>query len=290
MAEQKHQEPKKAGCAAILIASSAASSAADIIPRDKCDKTEKGNLVGTVSDVAHMQSLFVRSGDIDVVKTFCEIPYNHKKIDVLRSIERMFADSDRESFILYYSGHGRTLRGDWCFEGAKTGHYEFVTLKEILNLYDQRPGKKANHKLVIIADCCFSGAWVEELKKAKTQGVVMQASCEAHETCSDGKYGGVFTSQYKDVALDKHIERSGLTALPAILSAFVATAAVFVKDVIVMNLYDAATKRFTPCVYKKKSSVDLCGSLRLVTHSSWWDMNADKTINSIVCFDTTKPV
>ena len=166
---------QKESCAAILIASSCATSYSDVVSRVNVDKSNpKGNLLGPKVDVANMYHLFVRSECIKVIKTFDSIDEDQKqasaKSDVLNAIKRMFNDTDRSVFILYYSGHGRSPSiqhnrkgGDWVFEGIDVNgnrFAEFLSLNDIISAWNKRvkPNDGNNsQKLVIIADCCFSG-------------------------------------------------------------------------------------------------------------------------------------
>eukprot|EP01084_Bolivina_argentea_P225568 381152_1 len=292
MAEMKQQEQKiqKADCGAILIASSAASNAADISARVKCDKTEKGNLVGTVADIGNMQSVFVRSGAIDIVKTFCETPNHAKRSDVLREIRSLFRDRDRKSFILYYSGHGKKLQGDWCFEkGNGSQINEYITLNDILAAFNHYHNQRQN--LIIISDCCFSGAWVRNLEQRRVRNVYMQASCRSNQTCSDGRHGGVFTTKYMDKSTILYKKQhSKLWAIPGFFTSLVGAVVLLIKDIVVLGLYDLATKDFKPIFYyhAHMHSKDL-GSVYVGTHkdgnhtvgivmySNWYDINREET-------------
>lgn len=204
---------KKEPCAAILIAGSCATSYTDVVARKSIDKSNpKGNLMGSKIDVGNMYGLFLRSKVIKVVKTFDSIDEDEKqstsKADVLNAINNMFQDTERKTFILYYSGHGRSPSiehnrkgGDWVFEGVdENGNKsaEFLSLHEIISLWNNRkkpmiedneehppepvaeektnagmmfvvdnfvsavkstfgPQNMDEQRLIIIADCCFSG-------------------------------------------------------------------------------------------------------------------------------------
>ena len=70
MAQVSQLLHKKSSIAAILIAGSASSATKDVIPRNNINKTEKGSLMGSVSDIKRMCDLFVNTTAIDIVKTF----------------------------------------------------------------------------------------------------------------------------------------------------------------------------------------------------------------------------
>ena len=177
MAEEKKQATKEP-CAAILIASSYATSGLDkgVAARKNVDKKNpKGNLMGSKIDVTNMYQLFLKTKIIKVVKTFDSIDdekESTRRQEILDSIGKMFNDTDRETFILYYSGHGRAPSiehnrngGDWCFEGRDQHNNKittFITLNDILSLWQNRtkPGNNKKQRLIIIADCCYSGGTI----------------------------------------------------------------------------------------------------------------------------------
>ena len=72
---------------------------------------------------------------------------------------------------------------------------------EIQKLWDaaktRNPGQKS---LLLIADCCYSGSWVDQLKRANVSDIHMSASCGRNETCQDTFEGGVFTTRFVNAA------------------------------------------------------------------------------------------
>lgn len=57
----------------------------------------------------------------------------------------------QEAIWLYYTGHGATGTGDWCFHGD--GKLTFDDLVESLQEYPQK------YVPTIFCDCCYSGRW-----------------------------------------------------------------------------------------------------------------------------------
>lgn len=97
-------------------------------------------------------------------------------------------------YVLYYAGHGS--KTDGSFEMERGQH---VTLDAILNAWEQSTPYKANaSKLLIVADSCFSGKLVAELRKRATgrvtrmtdaaRTVAIQATCGPNEVAWDGNY------------------------------------------------------------------------------------------------------
>ena len=133
-------------------------------------------------------------------------------------------------FVIYYSGHGsngtfNTSKGDWCFETSDGDESRiiYIGLNDILELWDEmriRCGSdsydfKDRDMLFIIADSCYSGNWVEEIKAKRMvktapsgetyRDVHMIASCQSSETCCyTVAHGGDFTNQYIIADSSKH--------------------------------------------------------------------------------------
>ena len=77
-------------------------------------------------------------------------------------------------------------------------------LDEVLQLWDQsKDNRNEGSQLIIIADSCYSGAWVAEINQRRdsniqrtaeaVENVSMAASCEPDETCYETEDGGDFT-------------------------------------------------------------------------------------------------
>merc|ERR1712154_168857 len=73
------------------------------------------------------------------------------------------------TYHIYYTGHGETNTGNWCFADGN------VSFDEVINAV-----KSVNDGcfIEIIADCCYSGNWVQGLKeyKGKLENVDVQAA------------------------------------------------------------------------------------------------------------------
>jgi hypothetical protein len=181
----------------VLIASSIASDSSnkEVVAREKADASAAGNLVGTVADINGMYKFHHVTGR-KVTAMFVTVKDSSVE-KVMAEFHSLF-NSGLHSCLLYYSGHGRADKGDWCFQNA-AGTYEFISLQMILHAWDQRGIAFPEQQLVIIADCCFSGVWVAELNRLMLSDVRMQAACGATEKCVDTLDGGLFTTVWLDV-------------------------------------------------------------------------------------------
>ena len=70
---------------------------------------------------------------------------------------------NRKYINLYYTGHGGENTGNWVFKDG------VITLQDVLDCFVQEEGTNT-FKVVIYADCCYSGQWCEMLRKKKVQG------------------------------------------------------------------------------------------------------------------------
>ena len=132
--------------------------------------------------------------------------------EMCRAIQDFF-ECDYNVFILYYTGHGARQTGNWSIYKEDKAASDFISLDDLLQLWEGRrkackccccPHKckcgrkktKSSH-LIIIADSCFSGAWVETLNTYHQSGnfktVSMVASCRNFQTCGDTATGDTFT-------------------------------------------------------------------------------------------------
>ena len=132
--------------------------------------------------------------------------------EMRRAIEEFF-ECDHNVFILYYTGHGVKQTGNWAVRKEGRAISDLISLSNVLQLWEDRrkicrccccPHKckcgrkysKSSH-LLIIADSCYSGAWVEALDAYHSQGkfksVSMVASCQKDQESSDTQAGSTFT-------------------------------------------------------------------------------------------------
>jgi len=65
---------------------------------------------------------------------------------------------DNVSPIIYYTGHGDDVRGNWCFPSGT------ITFDDIVELYDKHRSTKVPY---ILSDCCHSGHWAWDAARLK---------------------------------------------------------------------------------------------------------------------------
>lgn len=97
--------------------------------------------------------------------------------------------NSRSYFIFYYAGHGvRGGNGPVCFanydyEGAKNNGFEVTTLSKVINNYFK------GNQVWLLADCCFSGALIDEGKKIGATGkLVITFTSSSSSNISTGNW------------------------------------------------------------------------------------------------------
>ena len=88
--------------------------------------------------------------------------------------------NERRTFVIYWCGHGLDSTGNWGFS-----HGGEITCHDIINAWGSRPATNTYNdtsSLIIIADTCYSGAWIEELKVANVPRLAYQAASRADES------------------------------------------------------------------------------------------------------------
>merc|ERR1712050_391492 len=87
-----------------------------------------------------------------------------------------------EGILLYYTGHGRTNTGDWCFADGD------VTFNDIVELYEMYNQKWVP---IIYCDCCYSGQWaIRAASCAKNGGpkFCVKTACAPDVVANEGVY------------------------------------------------------------------------------------------------------
>ncbi|UJR15555.1 hypothetical protein I4U23_002494 [Adineta vaga] len=86
---------------------------------------------------------------------------------------------ERRTFVLYWAGHGLHNSGDWGFSiGGE------ITCQDIINAWRSRSvadNYNDMSSLTIIADTCYSGGWIEELRRENIPRLAYQAASRADE-------------------------------------------------------------------------------------------------------------
>lgn len=103
--------------------------------------------------------------------------------EVVNTIQEFFqidSNYDAEHLIIFWSGHGSILTGDWSFS-----HGDDLTCQQLINYWRSSPvfNNDRNHRnsLTIISDTCYAGAWIPILLEENLPRLSYQAACSADE-------------------------------------------------------------------------------------------------------------
>jgi hypothetical protein len=107
-----------------------------------------------------------RNESFDLINEFFQLDSNHIK-------------GERRTFVLYWCGHGTVGTGNWGFSYGGE-----ITCHDIINAWLSRPVAEEYNdisSLTIIADTCYAGAWINELKAQNIPRLAYQAASRADE-------------------------------------------------------------------------------------------------------------
>eukprot|EP01084_Bolivina_argentea_P051417 94581_1 len=102
---------------------------------------------------------------------------------------------------IYYTGHGASGTGNWCFTDGD------ISLFDIVNLACQTIRSRLDKlDVYLISDCCFSGKWNEQLILRNTNvncfsdqiRFFISAGCSGEQYAKDTANGGKFTNLLLD--------------------------------------------------------------------------------------------
>jgi len=108
-------------------------------------------------------------------------------------LDKLFATPGKSVYILYYAGHGQEKTGALCLEND-----EYATFDEVIERWENRPTAATRRQYFVwVADSCFSGKLVENLKnlpptRRDVLNVAIQAACGPKEV----SWGGTFTETF----------------------------------------------------------------------------------------------
>ncbi|CAF3452618.1 unnamed protein product [Rotaria socialis] len=94
-------------------------------------------------------------------------------------MNRIDIKGERTTFILYWGGHGIKDTGNWGFSSGGE-----ITCRDVINAWYARPFAddfNDTSSLTIIADTCYSGAWIETLRTENIPRLAYQAASRADE-------------------------------------------------------------------------------------------------------------
>lgn len=163
--------------------------------------TQRPSLVGAESDMPATYADFelmlgvFRQRLVSIYGRHLERYESGSRDSYLARLRAFFDQEPAQSFYyLYYTGRASADTGDWCICAPRLG------LDEIVEMWQISAGHAAASRLVIIADCNYSGAWVDRLNReprfASLRNVAMQAACGADELARTTAAGGLFTTTW----------------------------------------------------------------------------------------------
>ncbi|KAL5516765.1 hypothetical protein EMCRGX_G002173 [Ephydatia muelleri] len=95
-----------------------------------------------------------------------------EQMKALFNFARLVRTPPNTEIVIYYAGHGDMGSGNWLvcdptipIEQATLEDMIEVGLEDILDVWISRPEEARSLCLTILADCCFSGHWVQKLKE-----------------------------------------------------------------------------------------------------------------------------
>jgi hypothetical protein len=106
----------------------------------------------------------------------------HEAFDLINEFFQLDSNEingERRTFVLYWGGHGVNNTGNWGFSVGGE-----ITCRDIINAWRSRPVSEEYNdisSLIIIADTCYSGAWIDELRAENIPRLAYQAASQADE-------------------------------------------------------------------------------------------------------------
>ena len=200
------------------------------VAREPSDRYSKNPLDGVLKDLNIMKD-FMTDRKIPVFDVMLSNKHmKQSKSDILGTFKNFLSQKSVRRYVIYYSGHGsnggfNSNKGDWCFETSSEGESRvmYIGLKDILGLWDEMRKEcgsdsyelKDRDLLFIIADSCYSGNWVKEIRAERThkatpsgekyRDVHMISSCQSDKQCYyTTASGGEFTNRYINADSSKH--------------------------------------------------------------------------------------
>ena len=127
-------------------------------------------LPGITQDLVNMEiavrgRLFNTVKDLDLTKSAAS--------DKIRSFFQT-CSRRRVRPVLYYTGHGETGTGNWCFDDGT------ISIQEILEMLPE-----GTYPPMIFSDACYSGLWANFCLNKKIPGFYCLAACPEHSKAFD---------------------------------------------------------------------------------------------------------
>eukprot|EP00300_Choanocystis_sp_HF-7_P033346 c45672_g1_i1.p1 GENE.c45672_g1_i1~~c45672_g1_i1.p1 ORF type:complete len:336 (+),score=63.44 c45672_g1_i1:63-1070(+) len=153
------------------------------------DGGSRSGLQGVLSDLMLARAFLIANG-YGVFE--CLHGMRLFKSEVQGALSDFFKQPQPQHFVIYFSGHGNRLSGNWVFTDGE------VSLDEVYTMFLEIAPQ--NSCLSIVADCCHSGAWVEQISLCPDdfdkRRFAVQAACLKDEVCWDTRVGGLFTKSW----------------------------------------------------------------------------------------------
>jgi len=119
-----------------------------------------GGRLDTREDIADAKKYFAGFGNVLCYGEY-EVGGNiGSSSECLKYIDGFMSACKRDSVspIIYYTGHGDSVRGNWCFPSGT------VSFNDIVELYNKHKSVKVPY---ILSDCCHSGYWAWDAANLK---------------------------------------------------------------------------------------------------------------------------
>jgi len=163
----------------------------------------KGNLCGVKADINNCRERLVPhlyENRLAWSKYLDKPGAQLRKSEVVENLIELFQQPNKVTCHVYYTGHGCSYTGDWCFENAQGVIDEFITFDELMNLWEAH--NSGDTYLALVMDSCFSGAWVNKAKNHKfAKKIIVSASCRENELSYESALGGYFMADYIDATV-----------------------------------------------------------------------------------------
>lgn len=107
---------------------------------------------------------------------------------------------------IYYSGHGASDAGGWCFEDER-GELEVLDFDDVMSMWAGRKHAGPAQYLYLVIDACFSGTWVDIAQSKSEASVRVLASSQWDaESYGDLTGGGQFTNELVKLSHEGRIQ------------------------------------------------------------------------------------
>lgn len=139
---------------------------------------------------------FLKSKRCAVTKE-TELESSERLVQVLREFFR----SEATEFIVYWTGHGQRGTGNWLVAEKDALGFEqlVVTWRKAAQerrseaAERKRQGTMRQRRLLVVADCCYSGHWTQLHERHQELGISVQAACGSEEISYFDEAGSFLT-------------------------------------------------------------------------------------------------